>query len=94
MTRYGWQNQEAINEGLPPVTIASYTNPAVVKQYPFAAILLKQLEHATNRPETPFYSDVTLAIQSSLHPPAAIKPAQDISSMRSCVTTLLKGGLC
>ena len=94
MTRYNWQNQEAINEGLPPVTIASYTNPAVVKQYPFAAILLKQLEHATNRPETPFYSDVTLAIQSSLHPPAAIKPAQDISSMRSCVTTLLKGGLC
>ena len=29
MTRYNWENQEAINEGLPPVTIASYTNPAV-----------------------------------------------------------------
>jgi multiple sugar transport system substrate-binding protein len=94
MTRYSWENQEAINEGLPPVTIASYSNPAVVKQYPFAAILLRQLEHATNRPETPFYSDVTLAIQQNLHPPAAIKPTQDISSLRSCVTTLLKGGLC
>jgi trehalose/maltose transport system substrate-binding protein len=94
MTRYYWENQEAINEGLPPVTIASYTNPSVVKQYPFAAVLLKQLEHATNRPETPFYSDVTLAIQQTLHPPASIKPVQDISSLRSCVTTLLKGGLC
>jgi trehalose/maltose transport system substrate-binding protein len=94
MTRSYWENQEAINEGLPPVTIASYTNPAVVKQYPFAAILLKQLENATNRPETPFYGDVTLAIQQTLHPPASIKPAQDISSLRSCVSTLLKGGLC
>ncbi|HET6870929.1 MAG TPA: ABC transporter substrate-binding protein [Solirubrobacteraceae bacterium] len=94
MTRYRWENQEAINEGLPPVTIASYSNPAVVKQYPFAAILLKQLQNATNRPETPFYSDVTLAIQQSLHPPASIKPTQDINSLRSCVKTLLKGGLC
>jgi multiple sugar transport system substrate-binding protein len=94
MTRYYWENQEAINEGLPPVTIASYTNPAVVKQYPFAAILLRQLQHATNRPETPFYGDVTLAIQQTLHPPASIQPVQDVSKLRSCVTTLLKGGLC
>jgi multiple sugar transport system substrate-binding protein len=94
MTRYYWQNQEAINEGLPPVTIASYSNPAVVKQYPFAAILLKQLENATNRPETPYYSDVTLAIQQTLHPASGIKPVSDISSLRSCLTTLLKGGLC
>ncbi len=94
MTRYYWENQEAINEGLPPVTIASYSNPAVVKQYPFAAILLKQLENATNRPETPYYSDVTLAIQQTLHPASGINPVSDISSLRSCLSTLLKGGLC
>jgi multiple sugar transport system substrate-binding protein len=94
MTRYYWQNQEAIHEGLPPVTVASYHNPAVIKAYPFAAILLKQLQHATNRPETPFYSDVTLAIQQTLHPPASIQPTQDIASLHSCLTTLLKGGLC
>ena len=46
MTRYYWQNQEAINEGLPPVTIASDNSPTVIKSYPFAAVLLKQLEHA------------------------------------------------
>ncbi len=94
MTRYYWENQEAINEGLPPVTTASYTNPAVVKAYPFAATLLKQLEHATTRPETPYYSDVSLAIQQSLHPPGSIKPVADIDKLRSCLTTLLKGGLC
>jgi multiple sugar transport system substrate-binding protein len=94
MTRYYWQNQEAINEGLPPVTIASYHNPTVIKSYPFAAVLLKQLEHATNRPETPYYSDVTLAIQQTLHPPASIKPVSDINSLGSCLKTLLAGGLC
>jgi multiple sugar transport system substrate-binding protein len=94
MTRYYWENQEAINEGLPPVTIASYHNPTVIKSYPFAAVLLKQLQNATNRPETPFYSDVTLAIQQTLHPPGSIKPVSDVSSLRSCLSTLLKGGLC
>jgi multiple sugar transport system substrate-binding protein len=94
MTRPYWQNQEAINEGLPPVTINSYTNPAVVKAYPFAAVLLKQLEHATTRPQTPLYSDVTLAIQQTLHPPSAIQPAQNISSLKSCLKTLQSGGLC
>ncbi len=94
MTRYYWQNQEAINEGLPPVTIASYHSPTVIKSYPFAAVLLKQLEHATNRPETPYYSDVTLAIQQTLHPPASIKPVSDINSLGSCLKTLLAGGLC
>jgi len=94
MTRPKWQNQEAINEGLPPVTINSYANPAVVKAYPFASVLLKQLEHATTRPQTPLYSDVTLAIQQTLHPPAGIKASQDVTNLRSCLKTLQTGGLC
>ena len=80
MTRPYWQNQEAINEGLPPVTINSYTNPAVVKAYPFASVLLNQLEHATTRPQTPLYSDVSLAIQQTLHPPAGINPTRTSAS--------------
>ncbi|HET8979751.1 MAG TPA: ABC transporter substrate-binding protein [Solirubrobacteraceae bacterium] len=94
MTRYHWQNEEAINEGLPPVTIASYSDPQVVKAYPFASVLLKQLEHATNRPETPLYSDVSLAIQQTLHPPASIQPEQSIKALGSCLKTLINGGLC
>lgn len=94
MTRYNWENQEAINEGLPPVTVASYHDPAVIKQYPFAAVLLKQLENATTRPQSPFYSDISLAIQQNLFPAPAIKPAQDIASLKSCIKTLINGGLC
>lgn len=94
MTRPYWQNQEAINEGLPPVTINSYSNPAVIKAYPFASVLLKQLEHATTRPQTPLYSDVTLAIQQTLHPPAGINATQNINTLKSCLKTLQSGGLC
>jgi multiple sugar transport system substrate-binding protein len=94
MTRPYWQNQEAINEGLPPVTIDSYSNPQVIKAYPFASVLLNQLQHATTRPQTPLYSDVTLAIQQTLHPPGAIHPTQDIASLGSCLKKLKAGGLC
>jgi multiple sugar transport system substrate-binding protein len=94
MTRLHWQNQEAINEGLPPVTVASYHNPAVRKAYPFADLLLSQLKNATTRPETPFYSDVTLSIQQTLHPPASINPVANIHTISSCLTTLSSGGLC
>jgi multiple sugar transport system substrate-binding protein len=94
MTRLYWENQEAINEGLPPVTIASYSNPAVIKAYPFAKLLLSQLSNATNRPETPYYSDVTLAIQQTLHPPASIQPVAAIHTISSCIRTLSSGGLC
>jgi multiple sugar transport system substrate-binding protein len=94
MTRPNWENQEAINEGLPPVTIASYHDPAVVKAYPFASLLLSQLETAANRPITPFYSDVTLAVQQTLHPPESISTQSDVNSIRSCLITLSSGGLC
>jgi multiple sugar transport system substrate-binding protein len=94
MTRFNWQNQEAINEGLPPVTTASYHVPAVRKAYPFADLLLAQLKDATTRPETPLYSDVTLSIQQALHPPASINPQANVRTISSCLKTLSSGGLC
>ena len=63
MTSRKWQDAEAINEGLPPVMNASYDDPKVRKAYPFADLLREQLKDAVPRPETPAYSDVTLAVQ-------------------------------
>jgi len=45
------------------------------------------------RPETPAYSDVTLAVQSSLHPPAGINPQASINTLRDRLNTLADGGL-
>jgi len=93
MTTRKWQDQEAIVEGLPPVVNASYEDPAVRKVYPFADLLREQLKDAVPRPETPAYSDVTLAVQSSLHPPAKINPQAAINTLRDRLNTLADGGL-
>jgi multiple sugar transport system substrate-binding protein len=93
MTTKKWQDAEAINEGLPPVINASYDTPAVRKAYPFADLLRSQLKDAVTRPETPAYSDVTLAVQDSLHPPASINPQKAIDTLRSRLNTLSNGGM-
>ena len=74
MTSAKWQAQEAINEGLPPVMNSTYDDPEVRKVYPFADLLREQLQDSVMRPATPSYSDVTLAIQDTLHPPASVNP--------------------
>jgi multiple sugar transport system substrate-binding protein len=93
MTQRKWQDAEAITEGLPPVTNASYDDPQVRKSYPFADLLRDQLNDAVPRPETPTYSDVTLAVQDTLHPPAKIDPQAAINTLRSRLNTLADGGM-
>jgi multiple sugar transport system substrate-binding protein len=93
MTSRKWQDQEAIVEGLPPVVNGSYDAPEVRKAYPFADLLREQLKDSVPRPETPAYSDVTLAIQQTLHPPAGIDPQRAIDTLRSRLKTLANGGM-
>ncbi|MFL5246368.1 MAG: hypothetical protein ACJ79V_00985, partial [Myxococcales bacterium] len=93
MTSRKWQDAEAIKEGLPPVMNASYDDPKVRKVYPFADLLREQIRDAVPRPETPAYSDVTLAVQSSLHPPAKVNPQAAIKTLRDRLNTLADGGL-
>jgi multiple sugar transport system substrate-binding protein len=93
MTQKKWQEQEAINEGLPPVMNSVYDDAAVRKVYPFADLLRAQLKTSVVRPFTPNYSDVTLAIQDTLHPPASINPQQAINTLRSRLNTVADGGM-
>jgi multiple sugar transport system substrate-binding protein len=93
MTSRKYQDEEAIVEGLPPVVSASYDDPKVRKAYPFADLLREQLKDAVPRPETPAYSDVTLAIQQTLHPPKSLDPQKAIATLRDRLKTLADGGL-
>ena len=45
------------------------------------------------RPETPAYSDVTLAVQQTLHPPAEINPEPAIKTLKDRLNTLADGGM-
>jgi multiple sugar transport system substrate-binding protein len=93
LTSRKYQDEEAIVEGLPPVLNASYDDPKVRKAYPFADLLRAQLKDSVTRPETPSYSDVTLAIQATLHPPKSLKPPAAIKTLRDRLKTLADGGL-
>jgi trehalose/maltose transport system substrate-binding protein len=60
--------------GLPPTTESVYDTPQVQKAYPFADLLRESIEAAAPRPVTPAYSDISLAIQKTFHPPDAVDP--------------------
>ena len=68
--------------GLPPTTEALYDDPKVVKAFPFADVLRESIEAAVPRPVTPAYSDISLAIQKSFHPPDSIDPATAEETLR------------
>ena len=72
---------------------ASYDDPKVREAYPFADLLREQLKDAVPRPETPAYSDVTLAVQYSLHPPASVNPQPSINTLNDRLNTLADGGM-
>ena len=62
-------------DGLPPSNQTLFTNPVVTEAYPGFAPLVKQsLDDAATRALTPAYTDLSLAIQRTLHPPSKIDP--------------------
>jgi multiple sugar transport system substrate-binding protein len=68
--------------GLPPATEALYSDPKVKKALPFADLLRESIDEAAPRPVNPAYSDISLAIQKTFHPPANIDPGQIVSKLR------------
>ncbi|MGA7397039.1 MAG: extracellular solute-binding protein [Solirubrobacterales bacterium] len=67
-------------DGLSPPRANLYSDPAVKKAFPgFSGLIKNSIETAGPRPVTPAYQDVSLAIQSALHPPDSINP-DDISA--------------
>lgn len=71
-------NQATASElgGLPPTTESAYAIPKVEKALPFADLLRESIEEGAPRPVSPAYSDISLAIQKTFHPPDSVEPDQ------------------
>jgi multiple sugar transport system substrate-binding protein len=52
---------------LAPVISSLYSDPTLVKQYPYLPVLKTSLENAIPRPVSPYYPAVTLAIQDNAY---------------------------
>jgi multiple sugar transport system substrate-binding protein len=72
------QNQLVASEkgGLPPTTESVYDDPKLKKAFPFADLLRESIEQGAPRPVNPAYSDISLAIQKTYHPPGELSPGQ------------------
>ena len=75
--------------GMPPTIAALYDDPQVRKTFPFADTLLATLRDAVQRPQTPLYSDVSMAISRTLHPMRNIKPRRDYPRLYKAIKRAL-----
>lgn len=83
------QRIAAVLGGLPPTITELYDDPAVRKTFPFADVLLNSLHNAVQRPQTPLYNDVSLAITRTLHPMRDIEPQEDFVRLREAIKRAL-----
>jgi multiple sugar transport system substrate-binding protein len=79
--------------GLPPTNAALYSDPRILKAFPFANFLKVSIRDGAPRPATPAYSDVSLAVQVALHPPASIDPPKVPSDLKSKLDAAIKGDI-
>jgi len=90
------QNQTiaAQKGGLPPTSASLYQTAAIKKAYPgFSQLMKRTINDGVPRPVSPAYSDVSLAIQRTLHPPASINPTQTVQTLQDKLKVVAKGGL-
>ena len=83
----------SLKGGLLPTTASLFDDPQLKKAFPFTDILKAELANGVARPVTPFYSDISQAIQRSLHPERSIDPPKTIKDMRGKLEHAKKGEL-
>jgi multiple sugar transport system substrate-binding protein len=83
------QTLAATDGGLLPTSEALYDTPEVQEAFPFADVIRETLADAVQRPQTPVYNDVSLAITRTLHPIRDIDPEADVERLRDRVQDAL-----
>jgi multiple sugar transport system substrate-binding protein len=83
----------SVKGGLLPTTASLFDSPELTKAFPFTDILRAELKDGVARPVTPFYSDISQAIQRSLHPERGIDPPSTIKDMKGKLDHAKKGEL-
>jgi multiple sugar transport system substrate-binding protein len=86
------QKAQLLKSTLTPVTEATYSDPEVLKKYPFFTIELKSVQGAKPRPKAVEYGDVTLAIQDAAYNAlqGQVAPDAALQSLQSKLQTLIK----
>jgi multiple sugar transport system substrate-binding protein len=86
------QAQYAIETGNMPASPAAYDDPALKKAYPadLLALFQQSIDAAGPRPLSPYWSDISSALQSTWHPPDSVSQSTPQESA-SFITDVLNG---
>jgi multiple sugar transport system substrate-binding protein len=77
--------------GLAPTTEALYDDPKVKKAFPFASLMRETLDDGAPRPVSPAYSDISLAIQKTFHPPESIEATGVLEELKDRLDKAAEG---
>jgi multiple sugar transport system substrate-binding protein len=77
--------------GLPPTTESVYEEPKVQEAFPFSDALRESIDAAAPRPVTPAYSDISLAIQKTYHPPGSVDEGTVVEQLRDRIEKAVDG---
>ncbi|MFI7494984.1 extracellular solute-binding protein [Kocuria sp. M4R2S49] len=61
-----------VTNGNPPASEAAYEDPEVREAFPMYETIRESLDQAAPRPQTPYYNEVSTAIQQEWTPPASV----------------------
>jgi trehalose/maltose transport system substrate-binding protein len=77
--------------GLAPTTESLYDDPKVKKAFPFGDLMRQSLDQGVPRPVSPAYSDISLAIQKTFHPPDGIDPSTVVDELKDKLDKAAEG---
>jgi multiple sugar transport system substrate-binding protein len=77
--------------GLPPTTESVYEEQKVQEAFPFADEMRESIDNAAPRPVTPAYSDISLAIQKTFHPPDGVDADGIADQLRDRIDKAVEG---
>ena len=83
----------SVKGGLAPSTEALYDDPRITKPNPYAPVLRESLDEGVARPVNPAYSDISLAIQKSFHPPDGLDPNSVVDSLKDKLDKAAEGSI-
>lgn len=64
-----------LDEGNVAARPAIFDDPDILKEFPMAPLMRDSIAAASPRPATPYYADLSGAVQNRWHPPASVNPA-------------------